>query len=90
MIEIIGLIASATVLVSISVKSSTIKSNIIMRVINTIGSGGFIWYGFALNAYSTAIMNIGAIIINLYYILKLIKEYKNNIDTNVKEGLEYA
>lgn len=88
MIEIIGLIASATILISISVKSSTTKSNIIMRVINTIGSGGFIWYGFALNAYSTAVMNIGAIIINLYYIIKLIKEYKNNIDIDVKEGIE--
>lgn len=86
MIEIIGLIASATVLISISVKSSTTKSNIIMRIINTIGSGGFIWYGFALNAYSTAVMNIGAISINLYYIIKLIREIRSSNKIAIGDG----
>lgn len=78
MVEIIGLVASILVLASISIKSSTVKSNIIMRIINTIGSSIFVWYGISLSAYSTAILNIGAVAINLYYIIKLIKEIKSS------------
>lgn len=73
MIEYIGIFASVLILVSISVKSSNIKGNILMRVLNTIGSIIFIYYGFVLQAYSTAILNIGAAIVNIIYIFKLIK-----------------
>lgn len=76
MLEIIGLFGSMLVLISMCVKSSDIKGNILMRIINTIGSIIFVYYGFALNAYSTAVLNIGAIIINIYYIIMLIKNPK--------------
>lgn len=76
MIELIGLCASALVLVSMCVKSSDIKGNIIMRIINAIGSIIFIYYGFVLGAYSTAILNIGATVVNAFHIFKMIKEKK--------------
>ena len=76
MLEIIGLFGSMLVLISMCVKSSDIKGNILMRIINTIGSIIFVYYGFALNAYSTAVLNIGAIIINIYHIIMLIKNPK--------------
>lgn len=73
MIEIIGIIASIFILVSMCVKSSNNRGNLIMRVINTAGSIFFIYYGLVLQAYSTAFMNFGAAIVNCYYIIKLIK-----------------
>ena len=83
MVEIIGLVASVLVLASISIKSSTVKTNIIMRIINTLGSSIFVWYGISLSAYSTAILNIGAVAINLYYIIKLIREIKSSNKTAI-------
>ena len=73
MIELIGLLASILVLVSMCVKSSNKRGNIIMRVINSIGSIVFIYYGLALSAYSTAFLNAGAVIVNAYHLIKLIR-----------------
>ena len=76
MIEAIGLFASILILVSMSFKSSNVKGNILMRVINIIGSVLFVYYGFQLTAYSTAVLNIGAIMINSYHLIMLIKNLK--------------
>ena len=73
LIEIIGIIASVLVLVSMCVKSSNKRGNIVMRIINTIGSIVFIYYGLVLHAYSTAFLNAGAVIVNAYHIIKLIR-----------------
>ena len=73
MIEIIGLVASTLVLISMCVKSSNKTGNIMMRVINAIGSIAFIYYGSALNAYSMVLLNAGSLIVNLYHIVKLSK-----------------
>ena len=73
MIELIGLAASILVLVSMCVKSSDKRGNIIMRVINSIGSIVFIYYGLALHTYSTAFVNAGAMIVNTYHLIKLIR-----------------
>lgn len=73
MIEIVGIIASVFILISMCVKSSNKRGNIIMRIINGLGSVFFIYYGLVLHAYSTAFLNVGAVIVNAYYIIKLIK-----------------
>lgn len=44
-----------------------------MRIINTAGSVFFVYYGFVLHAYSTAFLNIGAMMVNIYHIVKLIR-----------------
>ena len=71
MIEVVGILASMLVLVSMCVKSSNNRGNIIMRIINTAGSIFFVYYGLVLSAYSTAFLNIGAVIVNIYHIIKL-------------------
>lgn len=73
MIEIIGLFASIIVILSMCISSSNKKGNIIMRIINIIGSALFIYYGFALVAPSTVIVNFGAVVINIIYIVRLTK-----------------
>ena len=73
MIEIIGLLASIIVILSMCISSSNTKGNIIMRIVNIVGSALFIYYGFALSAPSTIIVNFGAVIINIVYIVRLTK-----------------
>lgn len=72
-IELIGILATIFVMISMSCKTSSYKSNIIMRVTNIIGSILFVIYGIILPAISTAIMNFILIFINLYHLIKLNK-----------------
>ena len=73
MIELLGILAGVLILASLILPSVTITGNIRMRVINIIGSVLFVIYGFLIPAYSTAIVNIATIILNLFHILKLVK-----------------
>ena len=70
-VELIGIVGSILVLLSMTVKSSTQKGNLIMRIINIIGSIVFVVYGFMISAYSTAFMNIAATIVNGFFIYQL-------------------
>ena len=65
-IEMVGYIGSALVLVSFFM-SSIFK----LRVINTIGSLIFTVYAFIIHSYPTAVMNICLVAINIYYLVKL-------------------
>jgi len=73
-IEIIGIVATLFIVFSMSCKTSTKKSIIILRVTNIIGSIIFVVYGVLLPAYSTAILNGLLVIINTYHLIKLIKD----------------
>lgn len=66
LIEAIGYIGSALVLVSF-LMSSVVK----LRIVNTIGSLIFAIYALIIKSYPTAIMNICLVCINLYYLWKL-------------------
>jgi hypothetical protein len=70
-VEIIGILGSILVLMAMTVKSSTTKGNLMMRIINIIGSVIFVVYGFMISAYSTAFMNIAATFVNGFFIFKL-------------------
>ena len=65
-IEMVGYIGSALVLVSFFM-SSIFK----LRVINTIGSLIFTVYAFIIHSYPTAVMNICLVAINIYYLVKM-------------------
>ena len=65
-IEAIGYIGSALVLVSF-LMSSVVK----LRIVNTVGSLIFAVYALIIKSYPTAIMNICLVCINLYYLWKL-------------------
>lgn len=66
MIELIGYLGSALVVVSM-LMSSVVK----LRIINTIGSGIFAAYALMIHSYPTALMNLCLIGINLYNLMKL-------------------
>lgn len=66
MIEMIGYLGSALVVVSM-LMSSVVK----LRVINTIGSGIFAAYALMIHSYPTALMNIFLVGINVYNLIKL-------------------
>ena len=74
--EFIGLFASVFVLFSMTVKSDSPKTNIVMRTLNAIGSLLFVIYGFILPAYSTGIMNLCAFFVHIFYIIKLYRYIK--------------
>ncbi len=69
MIELIGYLGSALVVVSM-LMSSVVK----LRVINTIGSGIFAAYALMIHSYPTALMNGFLIGINIYNLLKLTRK----------------
>ena len=77
MIELIGILAGVFVLISLVFRSTTTKTEILMRIINSTGAILFIVYGLILPAYSTALINaciVGVNIYNLYVLLKRIKQ----------------
>lgn len=76
-VEIIGIIASIFIVVSMCFKTTTFKGTIIMRIINGLGSIIFVIYGILLPAIATLITNACAFFINIFYLIKEIKDYKN-------------
>ena len=77
-IELIGIIASALILISMLIKSTSKKGNLIMRIINLLGSLVFVVYGFLIPAYSTAIMNIALTVVNAVYIVQIVKDMQKS------------
>ncbi len=76
MIEIIGIVATLLILVSMCFKTQTYKGAFWMRVINIIGSVVFVVYGVLLPAISTAILNGALVVVNAYHIIMLVKSNK--------------
>ncbi len=70
--ELIGYFGSLLVVVSL-LMSSVIK----LRIINTIGSLIFCIYALVIHSYPTAVMNGALVLINLYYLAKLINKEKS-------------
>jgi len=64
--EYIGYIASLIVLVSLLM--SSIKK---LRWINLIGALLFGFYGFAIGSIPTGLMNLGIVVIDIYYLVKM-------------------
>ena len=75
-IEIIGILATILILISMSFKTTSIKWSIWMRTLNIAGSVVFVVYGFLLPAYSTAILNAALVFVNTYHLVILLKERK--------------
>jgi len=76
-IEIIGILSSAIVLISMLAKTMSYRGTMFMRVVNTFGCFTFIIYGFLLSPSSLSIIIMNAVIciVNVFYI---IREYKNH------------
>ena len=78
MIEFIGILAGIMLFISLISPCTSIKANIIMRSLNAAGSALFVLYGFLIPAYSTAILNISMIFLNIFNLIKLIREIKRD------------
>jgi hypothetical protein len=72
MLDTLGYVASLVVLISLLM--SSVKK---LRVINLIGSTIFAVYAFLIPSYPTALMNLGIVFINIYYLVKLHKAKDN-------------
>ena len=75
MTELIGMVASVFIIIALLFQTNTYRSALLLRSFNALGSLIFVVYGLLLPAYSTAFLNIVALIINIYRMLKLKKEY---------------
>ncbi len=71
MIELVGYLGSALVVVSM-LMSSVVK----LRVINTVGSVIFATYAVIIQSYPTALMNACLVAINIYNLVKLSRASK--------------
>ena len=70
-LEVIGYVSTVLVLVSF-LMASVVK----LRVINTIGSGIFVVYALLIKSYPTAILNLGIVSINIYFLIRLLRAEK--------------
>lgn len=84
-IEIIGILATLFILVSMCFKTTSFKGSLIMRVLNLFGSVVFVVYGILLPAISTAVLNAALIMVNGYHLIMLIKENKKQTEDTKKE-----
>ena len=84
-VEVIGIVATVLILFSMLFKTTTLKGDIRMRILNLIGSLIFTVYGCLIPAISTAILNGLLIIVNIYHLCSLVKEYKNQSKNQNKE-----
>lgn len=70
-LELVGYLASLLVLVSL-LMSSVVK----LRVINSIGAAIFTVYAVLIKSYPTAVMNFALIIINVYFLVRVMRTQK--------------
>lgn len=75
-IEIVGIVATLFILVSMCCKTSSWAGTFWLRLLNLVGSVIFVVYGILLPAISTAVLNGVLIFINGYYLIKLILDRK--------------
>ena len=70
-LELVGYLASLLVLISL-LMSSVVK----LRIINSIGAAIFTVYALLIQSYPTAVMNFALIIINVYFLVKVLRAKK--------------
>lgn len=67
-LQVVGYFSTLLILISF-LMTSVLK----LRVVNLIGSAIFVVFAFLTKSYPTAIMNVGLCIINIYFILRLLR-----------------
>ena len=80
--EIIGTIAAVIVLFSAIFKSADKRKNIVMRLINAIGSAFFIIYGFFIGSLSIIILNFIMIGVCIFHAALLTRDLKKETINN--------
>ena len=72
-IELLGIIATAILIISMAYNCKDRKSSIIMRFLNGLAAGIFVYYSIMVGAYSAILSNFLILVIDIFYIVKLIK-----------------
>ena len=67
-LQLVGYFSTLLILISF-LMTSVLK----LRLVNLIGSAIFVVFAFLTKSYPTAIMNVGLCIINIYFILRLLR-----------------
>ena len=81
-IEVLGVIATILLIISMSFSCKDNKSTIRMRVINALSNLLFLIYSFIIGAYSMMIANAFIIGLDVRYIEKAYKSIKNGEKNN--------
>ncbi len=84
-VEILGIVATIFILAGFCFKTMTFWGSFFLRLLNIIGSIIFVVYGILLPAVATAVLNGALIVVNLYYLIRLIvarAKSKQNEKTN--------
>ena len=69
--DIVGYASTVLILISF-LMTSVVK----LRIVSAIGSGIFVIFAIATKSYPTAIMNFGVVLINMYFLVKLLRAEK--------------
>lgn len=69
--DIIGYLSTIMILISF-LMTSVVK----LRIVSAIGSAIFVVFAIATKSYPTAIMNFGVVVINIYFLVRLLKAEK--------------
>lgn len=69
--DIVGYASTVLILISF-LMTSVVK----LRIVSAIGSGIFVIFAIATKSYPTAIMNFGVVLINIYFLVRLLKAEK--------------
>ena len=80
-IEIIGIVATLLILASMSFRTDSYKGDVLMRILNMVGSAVFAVYGFLLPAWSTAILNTALVFVNAWHLYSLVRNHKKEMET---------
>ena len=67
-LQIVGYFSTLLILISF-LMTSVLK----LRLVNLVGSAIFVVFAFLTKSYPTAIMNVGLCIINIYFIIRLLR-----------------
>ncbi len=65
MIDLIGYIATAFILISFCVKDM-----VSLRIINSVGSVLWIWYGISIKSNPTIFVNLAVLVIHLVWLMR--------------------
>ena len=69
--DIVGYASTVMILISF-LMTSVVK----LRIVSAIGSAIFVVFAVATKSYPTAIMNFGVVLINVYFLMRLLKAEK--------------
>lgn len=76
--ECVGMLGSVFVAISMTFKTTTDKGVMWLRIFNLIGSLVFVIYGIVLPAYSTIILNLVCVVLNIIGLVNIINKIKNS------------